>query len=442
MEPEQFYAQRDDRTARYGERRLDPQRAIIITADTGYLQTLEGQVAVITLANLLSRMSPSLSLGFPDVALDPALPFQAQGLHAFVLGEMRGADPFGRFEARALRPGDYAVHLGPEGPGWITHGSGWNAYIGPSSSPLPPAGSGNPFGAAFAAIMAAAAIFNPQFPETIAPRTADTFGWTAAPGPKVPLVRPDTLGSVWIVGAGSVGSAVAYFLALCGFRFDPLLIDMDIVKIHNLDRSPVFTFEDLRGPKVEAVKRFLATAGLTAAVDPTSLRRSTAWQTRQAGTPDLLVSAANEDNVRYDIEQGYPPVQVFGTTGKSWQATVFTLAPPHDPCSCCLFPPEKPADTACATDKVPAGETETDSVDAALPFLSFAAGLMTAIEIAKLGLPERPPSGNRAYFQPLADEVVMAIPAARRPGCGCEDRYAAVHQQMVGDGRYRRLYAF
>jgi molybdopterin/thiamine biosynthesis adenylyltransferase len=247
---------------------------------------------------------------------------------------------------------------------------------------------------------------------------------------------------VWIVGAGSVGSAVAYFLALCGFRFNPLLIDMDIVKIHNLDRSPVFAFDDLRGSKVEAVKRFLATAGITAAVDPTSLRRSTAWQTRQAGTPELLVSAANEDNVRYDIEQGYPPIQVFGTTGKSWQATVFTLTPPHDPCSCCLFPPETPADTECATDKVLAAEAEADSVDAALPFLSFAAGLMTAIEIAKLGLPERPSSGNRAYFQPLGEEVVMALPAARRPGCGCEERYTAVHQQMVGDGRYSRLYSF
>jgi molybdopterin/thiamine biosynthesis adenylyltransferase len=290
--------------------------------------------------------------------------------------------------------------------------------------------------------MAAAAIFNPQFPDTIAPRTADTFRWTTAPGPDVPLVRPDTLGSVWMVGAGSVGSAVAYFLALCGFRFDPLLIDMDFVKIHNLDRSPVFTFDDLRGPKVDAVRRFLATAGLTAAMNLTSLRRSTAWQTRQAGTPDLLVSAANEDNVRYDIEQGYPPVQVFGTTGKSWQATVFTLVPPHDPCSCCLFPPENPADPECATDKVLAPETKTDSVDAALPFLSFAAGLMTAIEIAKLALPERPPSGNRTYFQPLGDEVVMALPAARRPGCGCWDRYAAVHQQIVGVGRYSRLYSF
>ena len=119
MQPEQFYAQRDDRTARYGERRLDPQRAIIVTAETAYIQTLEGQVAVITLATS-SRMSPEVSLGFASAALHPALPFQAEGLHALVLGKMRGADPFGRFEVRSPRDGDYAVHLGPKGPGWVS----------------------------------------------------------------------------------------------------------------------------------------------------------------------------------------------------------------------------------------------------------------------------------------------------------------------------------
>ena len=198
---------------------------------------------------------------------------------------------------------------------------------------------------------------------------------------------------MWIVGAGVGKLGGGIFLALCGFRFDPLLIDMDFVKIHNLDRSPVFIFDDLRGPKVDAVKRFLATVGITAVVDPTSFRRSMAWQTRQAGVPDIgsprqtrTTSATTSNRATHPFRCSALPARAGRRRSSPWYCRT---TPAAAVCS-----PEKPADTECATDKAQAVDAEADSVDAALPFRSFAAGLMTAIEIAKLGLPERPPSNG------------------------------------------------
>src|SRR5205807_10596227 len=96
--------------------------------------------------------------------------------------------------------------------------------------------------------------------------------------------------------------------------------------------------------------------------------------------------AANEDNVRFQIESDMPPVQVYGTTGKNWQASVVRHIPMRDPCSLCLFPDRGPElAMACATGTV-VSPVDGKQVDAAQPFISFAAGLMAAAEILKLGL--------------------------------------------------------
>src|SRR3546814_16895822 len=78
-----------------------------------------------------------------------------------------------------------------------------------------------------------------------------------------------------------------------------------------------------------------------------------------------------------------PPIQIYGTTGKSWQASVIRHVPLQGPCSLCLFPDSGPvALTACATGKV-VSPVNGKRIDAALPFLSFAAGLMPAAEILR-----------------------------------------------------------
>src|SRR3546814_17283273 len=84
-----------------------------------------------------------------------------------------------------------------------------------------------------------------------------------------------------------------------------------------------------------------------------TLGESNLWRTRQESTPDLLIAAANEDHVRFQIEADMPPIQIYGTTGKSWQASVIRHVPLQGPCSLCLFPDSGPvALTDYATGKV------------------------------------------------------------------------------------------
>jgi hypothetical protein len=119
----------------------------------------------------------------------------------------------------------------------------------------------------------------------------------------------------------------------------------------------------------------------------TTLDKSDLWLSREAGTPDLVIATANERDVRSLIERSAPPLQIYGTTGANWEASVVRHVPLVDPCSCCLFPPDpQELPTICASGGAtsPTGE---EMVDASLPFLSFAAGLMAAAEILKASLP-------------------------------------------------------
>jgi hypothetical protein len=390
-------------------------------------------------------MSPNVALAFPDTLIQvPLRNYVGQSLQNYVLAEMRGADPFGCFDARKYQEADYRIHLGRDGAKWIVHGSDWNAFVGAPPSPLPSPKTINVFGAAFASITAIARIFAGFLPEQVVDATVNLLHWDAkARDVGRNIKTTESLGNIWFVGGGSVGSAVAYFLTLAGLNFEATIFDRDDVKIENLDRSPIFQSKDEGQSKAKVIARFLSARGVQARAEPIWLDESQGWKGRQQGTPDILVSAANERNVRYAIETQFPPVQVYGTTGLNWQASVFRHIPPQDPCSCCVFPPAGSASIKCATGLVTSTNTagEGKQIDAALPFLSFAAGLMAAAEIAKLTVPDQRGS-NRAFFTPCAEEVVFARGLRFRNGCICSDRNLKVHHAMISSSKYADLSKF
>ena len=77
-------------------------------------------------------------------------------------------------------------------------------------------------------------------------------------------------------------------------------------------------------------------------------------------------------------------------------------------------------------------------MDAALPFLSFAAGVMAAAEILKLSLPDYPFTANRVvrYTQPAVRAVRASL--ARRAGCLCHLRSNDAHRHMIAGSRYEK----
>jgi hypothetical protein len=219
---------------------------------------------------------------------------------------------------------------------------------------------------------------------------------------------------------------------------------MDEITIQNLDRSPMFSAADadVHQKKVHAAEAFMRSTGVRqVTAEPVALGESNLWYSRAAGVPDILIAAANERDVRYTIEQSAPPLQIYGTTGANWEASVIRHIPLVEACSCCLFPPtESRPIMTCATDNTvrrPNGQ----SVDAALPFLSFAAGLMAASEILKAGMPGYPFSPNRTalYTHPAAPLRFLSPRIPYRVGCLCATRSSSVHRLMISGGRYARL---
>lgn len=358
-------AERDSRSLRYAGRVLDPSRWVLLCADPSYAARYDGQVAILVAANLFGRMTPALALDIPAVPIVEPLPWAGADLRAFVLAQLFAADPFGKFACRGARHDDYLLHLGRAGAQEIVHGSGWNLYAGPAPSPLTDDGAANPIGPAMAAILAGAEAFRGALSHPAAFQL-NVLTWQlgmAAPG-AAPLHAAPSPGSLWFVGLGSVGTAVLYFLSLATRRFSARLFDMDEVRIHNLDRSPLFMDRHVDLKKVEAAAEYLSGISVSAVErEPDALDESATWRERPPSIPDVVVSAANERNVRAVIENGFPPLQIYGTTGRNWQAAVIRHMPLEDPCSCCLFPETAHVPTECATGSVPQAQSR-EQVDA------------------------------------------------------------------------------
>ena len=441
MNDTSFLTRRNSRTNIYGRgaRPLDPDRWVNLTIDPAYAETFAGQVALLTASNLIGRMTPSLAIHAPAnlFVCDP-LPWAGRTFNDVLFEQLFAATPAekgGRFEARAPAAGDFVISFGrAAAPGaTIVHGSGWDSYFGPAASPVRAIDASNPSGPAFAAILCGAHLMAAGLHPPDKACLCNTLDWTSRAAPDhapQPDPRAD-LGDLWVIGTGSVGTAVLYFLTLFTRRFGAALIDKDHVEVENLDRSPLFVATDDGRAKVDATGDYLRAVGLASVrTELASLRESKLWQERQEGEPDLVVAAANEDHARFQIEADMPPVQIYGTTGKNWQASMIRHVPMRDPCSLCLFPdtgPELP--TACATGKV-IRQTDGEQIDAALPFLSFAAGLMAAAEILKLGLPgfrsrsrsrsfPRDPTRNSCLPRFPREQTAYASPgAATRFMCG------------------------
>lgn len=432
MNEAEWRAERDSRTLRYAGRVLDPDKSVLLRADPAYAARYDGQVAILVAANLFGRMTPALALDIPSVPIVERLPWAGADLSTFVREQLYAADPFGKFAHRAARDGDYIVHLGRAGAPATVHGSGWNLYAGPAPSPLADDETANPIGPAMAAILAGAEAFRGTLSHPPAFQL-NALSWQtgmAAPD-DAPLIAAPSPGALWFVGLGSVGTAILYFLSLATRDFSARLFDMDRVKTHNLDRSPLFIDRHVGWKKVKAAADYLAGIGVTAVdPEPVALDEAAAWRERPAGVPDILISAANERNVRAVIENNYPPLQIYGTTGRHWQAAVIRHTPLEDPCSCCLFPETSHAPTTCATGSAPQADGG-EKMDAALPFLSFTAGAMAAAEILKRGLPGYPFAANRVILNtsPRIRPVHAAL--SSRSGCICGLRSEVVYRQML-----------
>jgi molybdopterin/thiamine biosynthesis adenylyltransferase len=384
---DRFYAERDRRTKAYNvaTERLDKPVRISVGADAA--SSPVGQVLTLAVINMVCRIHRRVELVLPDddllvPSIVPARSFAEAGEALAV-----AIDPFIDLSSQDSVP---TLAIGDvTGTYWL----GADGYIGqlcdaPTSITGHPAGV---LGAGLAACLGSAALLLAVTGAPVRPRKVSLWGFEnqpVEPGPPAQLKPIDVGERVALVGAGAVGSAILYWLRLLGVGGIWTVIDGDIVKLHNTNRSMGMLAADAGWangiPDGSAANKAEIGAALIGANPVVSWYDE--WVMRPEPRPDLLIPAGGERNIRQNLGRLGLPLMVQGATSPDWQVQLHRHGP-DDSCPGCRFPAEPTADLACSTGTLPSAGDPTDeetSTDAALPFLSAAAGLLVVAALAQM----------------------------------------------------------
>lgn len=429
---ETFYARRDHRTNAYGQ--MDARyarRIVLISADARALASFSGQVIFLVSCNLLARWCRRVILSVPEVALHER--FRGSGTVAdAALNIMSDADPFGEFHRQSALEADLCLHVGDECPRLAARSTlvtcaGWLAGVRRfGETGLGMGEDDNPIGAAHAAVLAGAQVFRDALERgELYPSGFIFDAFTGAPctagAPSGPTLPQDlSIGQTLMTGAGSVASSALFFGDLFGLRASIDLVDSDLTKIENFARSPIFGRASYRQRKVHALAQRLAGSGLVLRPFPTWWHEADLSPTLKGY--DLVLPLANEHGIRWELQNRVPPLMVHASTGRNWNVNFARHIPGRDDCLVDRFEGlhEKPT-FRCAEGNVALGGPT--AVDAALPFLSFFAGLLVATDLVRLALPDYPQTPNFAHYSFRANRFVPQFDTrGPRPGCICQDQ--------------------
>lgn len=149
--------------------------------------------------------------------------------------------------------------------------------------------------------------------------------------------------SVFIAGAGGLGSAVALYLTAAGIGHITLC-DPDVVELSNLNRQILYTTRDVGRDKVGAATERLNSLDPSAAITPLRERIDESSARNLVTGHDIAIDCLDTLEARFvlnraSLELGIPMVYgaVTGFTGH-----VSLLAPPATPCLECFVPRKEP----------------------------------------------------------------------------------------------------
>jgi hypothetical protein len=307
-----FYRLRDDRTERcVPEVRRYQEVKILVRLASEQAGTFRGQVLAVVAANLLSRWCRQVMLAIPDVPLHERLCLKGWStLRERIRAEVDDADPYGdfRFCDGPVPPADFVLGLGPEsgpadygvdGGGWVAIGTRQQKPLSLAEDPL------NPIGPAIAACFGVAQAFKWAVGQPLEQHLGElqfsAFHLALARdlnGQLPPCASALDLGRTLMVGIGSVGSALLYFLRMFPLAGSLTLVDHDTVGVENLNRSPLFGVQMYGRNKAEVGADYLIGTGLHVQPCPGRYAAFLAQHPRRPHQFDLVLPLANEDRVR------------------------------------------------------------------------------------------------------------------------------------------------
>ena len=203
---------------------------------------------------------------------------------------------------------------------------------------------------------------------------------------------PVGIGTVWMVGAGAVGSCLAWWLHFVGVVGTWTVIDGDRADCTNLNRSLGLFAAEVSLSSGQATPKAVAAAALIPGAVAVP-KWWNDWSASDPASPDVLIPVANDFGVRAAIAAYSHPATIHATTSRNWTAELHRHLLDRDDCPACRFPEDAPA-FACASasgtpaarlaDEEPLDEKAEPVKDAALPFLSAAAGLLLLAGLLQL----------------------------------------------------------
>lgn len=212
---------------------------------------------------------------------------------------------------------------------------------------------------------------------------------------------------VLCVGAGGLGSPVAFYLAAAGVGTLGL-VDHDTVDMSNLQRQILHTNDRVGMPKVESAQMTLNALNPDVHVVQFKERLSSENVRRIIGDFDIVVNGCDNFPTRYLINDACIMAKKLLVDGSIFQFEgQVTVIDPHDgPCYRCLFP-EPP----------PPGAAPSCAEAGVLGVLPGLVGCMQALEVIKLILDAgRPLVGRMMHFDTLSSEI-RVLKLRKDPHC-------------------------
>jgi hypothetical protein len=402
---EEFYTARDARTLAYGIAPGVLGRTVGVVVGLDAAGNPVGQATVLALVNLLARVHRSIALWVPDVELLAPAIVEASGLAEACAATAWAIDPHIQVTLThpgalsGAGPGVPSIAIGVEVPPGCTVYLGGERFLAVvDDRPVPI--SAEPFsvlGGGLAACLAAGELLRALYGHPARPRQASLWnfeeGGAAQAGPALEL-SPIDVGDVAVVGAGAVGSAFAYWARQFGHVGDWVVVDHDQAELHNTNRCMGMVAADAGWvgghPGGEPAAKAQLAADAVGAEPFDGWYHE--WVARPGRRPDLVLPLANEFDVRHAIGQRGEPVLIHATTSPNWTAELHRHLAGRDGCINCRLPQRAPGLLRCATGPLPetadvsegSGGGSHRRPDAALPFLSAAAGLLLLAAMIQL----------------------------------------------------------
>ncbi len=220
-------------------------------------------------------------------------------------------------------------------------------------------------------------------------------------------------GKILCIGAGGLGSPVAFYLAAAGVGTIGI-IDHDVVDMSNLQRQILHTNDRVGMPKVESAQKTLNALNPDVKIVQFNERLSSENVMRIIKDFDIIVNGCDNFPTRYLINDACVMAKKPLVDGSIFQfegqATVFY--PGRGPCYRCLFP-EPP----------PPGAAPSCAEAGVLGVLPGLVGCVQALEAMKLILDVgKPLIGRMMHFDTLSSDV-RVLKLRRDPNClVCSDQ--------------------